>query len=98
MYRLIGVVEHSGSMRGGHYVAYVRGGSGETKEEQDGAYIEGRQSKCEKSTWFYCSDTHVRESGLGEVLGCEAYILFYQRIESGGGRVVYKNILKKVEE
>ncbi|KAG8369648.1 hypothetical protein BUALT_Bualt14G0035500 [Buddleja alternifolia] len=28
-YRLVGVVEHSGSMRGGHYVAYVRGGSGD---------------------------------------------------------------------
>ncbi|KAK4425241.1 Ubiquitin carboxyl-terminal hydrolase 2 [Sesamum alatum] len=25
IYRLVGVVEHSGSMRGGHYVAYVRG-------------------------------------------------------------------------
>ncbi|KAL6535275.1 ubiquitin-specific protease ubp2 [Orobanche minor] len=25
-YRLVGVVEHLGSMRGGHYVAYVRGG------------------------------------------------------------------------
>ncbi|KAM7252834.1 hypothetical protein ACFE04_008680 [Oxalis oulophora] len=26
IYRLIGVVEHQGSMRGGHYVAYIRGG------------------------------------------------------------------------
>ncbi|KAL0414057.1 UNVERIFIED_CONTAM: Ubiquitin carboxyl-terminal hydrolase 2 [Sesamum radiatum] len=25
IYRLVGVVEHTGSMRGGHYVAYVRG-------------------------------------------------------------------------
>ncbi|XVF38002.1 hypothetical protein REPUB_Repub20aG0060100 [Reevesia pubescens] len=25
-YRLVGVVEHSGTMRGGHYIAYVRGG------------------------------------------------------------------------
>ncbi|VFQ65180.1 unnamed protein product [Cuscuta campestris] len=30
-YQLLGVVEHSGTMRGGHYVAYVRGGrSGES--------------------------------------------------------------------
>ena len=26
VYRLAGLVEHSGTMRGGHYVAYVRGG------------------------------------------------------------------------
>ena len=25
-YHLVGLVEHSGTMRGGHYVAYVRGG------------------------------------------------------------------------
>ncbi|XP_073138486.1 ubiquitin carboxyl-terminal hydrolase 2 [Henckelia pumila] len=30
MYRLLGAVEHSGSMRTGHYVAYVRGGQGDS--------------------------------------------------------------------
>ncbi|KZV24718.1 ubiquitin carboxyl-terminal hydrolase 2-like [Dorcoceras hygrometricum] len=29
-YRLLGAVEHSGSMRSGHYVAYVRGGQGDS--------------------------------------------------------------------
>ncbi|XP_075516364.1 LOW QUALITY PROTEIN: ubiquitin carboxyl-terminal hydrolase 2-like [Primulina tabacum] len=29
-YRLLGAVEHSGSMRSGHYVAYMRGGQGDS--------------------------------------------------------------------
>ncbi|XP_021840577.2 ubiquitin carboxyl-terminal hydrolase 2-like [Spinacia oleracea] len=61
IYHLIGVVEHSGSMRGGHYVAYVRGGDrrkGRSEEET----IRGR------SVWY-------------EVLGCEAYILFYEKVK-----------------
>lgn len=49
-------------MRGGHYVAYVKG----TKNLGD-------------CIWYYASDTYVREASLEEVLGCEAYILFYQR-------------------
>ncbi|KNA06097.1 hypothetical protein SOVF_184260 [Spinacia oleracea] len=72
IYHLIGVVEHSGSMRGGHYVAYVRGGDrrkGRSEEET----IRGR------SVWYHTSDAYVRETTLEEVLGCEAYILFYEK-------------------
>ncbi|CAN0875368.1 Ubiquitin carboxyl-terminal hydrolase 2 [Linum grandiflorum] len=64
VYRLTGVVEHLGTMRGGHYVAYIRGVEG------DG----------EKSVWYHVSDSYVREASLDEVLRCEAYILFYQRV------------------
>ncbi|PKA47419.1 Ubiquitin carboxyl-terminal hydrolase 2 [Apostasia shenzhenica] len=63
-YRLLGVVEHSGSMGGGHYVAYVRGNR--------------RGDRTPK--WFYASDAHVREVSLTEVLQSEAYILFYEKI------------------
>ncbi|XP_059308197.1 ubiquitin carboxyl-terminal hydrolase 2-like [Lycium ferocissimum] len=69
-YRLVGVVEHSGTMRGGHYVAYVRGGpkiAGEDKDAKD--YV-----------WYYASDAYVREVPLEEVLRSEAYILFYEEI------------------
>ncbi|XP_072991726.1 ubiquitin carboxyl-terminal hydrolase 2-like [Typha latifolia] len=70
-YRLIGVVEHSGSMGGGHYVAYVRG-----------ERIRGRAQKAISSpSWFYASDSHVREVSLSEVLKSEAYILFYERVQ-----------------
>jgi ubiquitin carboxyl-terminal hydrolase 16/45 len=74
-YRLVGVVEHMGSMTGGHYIAYVRA-----------CKIGGRQQhprSVSKSSWFYASDGHVREASLEEVLNCEAYLLFYERVVEG---------------
>ncbi|KAL3506397.1 hypothetical protein ACH5RR_031779 [Cinchona calisaya] len=70
-YHLVGVVEHLGTMRGGHYVAYVRGGmkSTEKADKEDGDYV-----------WYHASDAYVREASLEEVLRSEAYILFYERI------------------
>nr|CAB3457505.1 unnamed protein product [Digitaria exilis] len=69
-YRLVSVVEHMGTMTGGHYVAYVRA-----------AKIGGRQQQNRGSqSWFYASDGHVRETSLEDVLNCEAYILFYERV------------------
>ncbi|KAL6846813.1 hypothetical protein ACP4OV_024261 [Aristida adscensionis] len=69
-YRLVGVVEHMGSMTGGHYIAYVRAGK-----------IGGRhQQQSSGKSWFYASDAHVREASLEEVLKCEAYLLFYERV------------------
>ncbi|GAB2295697.1 ubiquitin-specific protease ubp2, variant 2 [Dionaea muscipula] len=63
IYRLVGVVEHSGTMRGGHYVAYVRGG-----DRSRG-----------KPMWYYTCDAYVRETSLEDVLRTEAYILFYEK-------------------
>ncbi|XP_075113037.1 ubiquitin carboxyl-terminal hydrolase 2-like [Nicotiana tabacum] len=69
-YRLVGVVEHSGTMRGGHYIAYVRGGP----------KIAGKDKDAEDYVWYYASDAYVREVSLEEVLRSEAYILFYEEI------------------
>ncbi|GAQ83592.1 ubiquitin-specific protease [Klebsormidium nitens] len=71
-YRLIGCVEHSGSMRGGHYVAYVRG------TDRDG--LSAGEHEGESDTWWHISDAHVRKLSLAAVLKCEAYLLFYERI------------------
>ncbi|CAK9318862.1 unnamed protein product [Citrullus colocynthis] len=68
-YRLVGVVEHSGSMRGGHYVAYVRGSN---RKRSNG------EAEEDASVWYYASDAVVNEVTLDRVLGCEAYILFYE--------------------
>ena len=60
-------------MRGGHYVAYVRGGQrkrGNADEETGGSFT---------STWYNASDNYVREVSLEDVLRCEAYILFYEK-------------------
>ncbi|KAI9075813.1 hypothetical protein K1719_042299 [Acacia pycnantha] len=74
-YRLVGVVEHSGTMRGGHYVAYVRGVQRNKEADEEN----------EKWTWYHASDAYVREVSLKEVLACEAYILFYERRKASLG-------------
>lgn len=73
IYRLIGIVEHSGTMRSGHYVAYIRGPEAEDcqKAENDGL--------CAESTWYRISDTFVRKLSLSEVLQSQAYLLFYEK-------------------
>lgn len=72
MYQLIGTVEHSGTMRGGHYVAYVKGSVNYEESEAD-------DSPKGASTWYYISDSHVRKTSLEAVLQSEAYLLFYER-------------------
>uniref|UniRef100_A0AC34GK40 USP domain-containing protein n=1 Tax=Panagrolaimus sp. ES5 TaxID=591445 RepID=A0AC34GK40_9BILA len=34
----------------------------------------------ENATWYYASDSHVRQINVNEVKNAEAYILFYERI------------------
>lgn len=69
LYHLVGLVEHSGTMRGGHYVAYVRG------DKRGKAGTEGSSAG-----WFHISDAHVRQVSIEQVLNREAYLLFYERI------------------
>uniref|UniRef100_A0A0E0CE76 USP domain-containing protein n=1 Tax=Oryza meridionalis TaxID=40149 RepID=A0A0E0CE76_9ORYZ len=68
-YRLVGVVEHRGlGNDAGHFLAYVRASP--------------RQQTSGSSSWFRASDDSIREVSLEEVLKCEAYLLFYERMES----------------
>ncbi|XP_057835607.1 ubiquitin carboxyl-terminal hydrolase 2 isoform X2 [Cryptomeria japonica] len=73
IYHLIGVVEHSGSMRGGHYVAYVRGPRDEKMQEVND------EDDPNQSTWYCISDSSVRKISFSEVLQREAYLLFYEK-------------------
>ncbi|RLM91770.1 ubiquitin carboxyl-terminal hydrolase 2-like [Panicum miliaceum] len=71
-YRLVGVIEHIGnSLKQCHYVAYVRGSRTGSKQQQSSG----------SSTWFHVSDSIIREVSLANVLKCEAYLLFYEKIE-----------------
>ncbi|KAL1807171.1 hypothetical protein ACET3Z_030239 [Daucus carota] len=71
IYRLLGVVEHLGTIRGGHYVAYIRGGL---------KSMEIEKANSDDYTWYHASDTYIRQVSFEEVLRCEAYILFYEEI------------------
>ncbi|VAI86399.1 unnamed protein product [Triticum turgidum subsp. durum] len=70
-YRQVGVIEHHGhTLNVGHYAAYVRAGR---KEQSSGS-----------SSWVCATDRVIKEVPLKEVLGCEAYMLFYERMDGRG--------------
>lgn len=86
-YHLVGVIEHTGTMRAGHYVAYVRrpvqpegkaDAGEEGKEEQD--LIEGQQSQQPSYAWFHVSDANVKRVSQAQVLRAQAYVLMYELI------------------
>ncbi|KAH9313696.1 hypothetical protein KI387_022323 [Taxus chinensis] len=67
VYHLRGVVEHMGSMRSGHYVAYVR------RHEDESYHDVRRDGHPEQSLWYYASDSLVRRISFSEVLQNEEY-------------------------
>uniref|UniRef100_A0A0D9XA17 Ubiquitin carboxyl-terminal hydrolase n=1 Tax=Leersia perrieri TaxID=77586 RepID=A0A0D9XA17_9ORYZ len=67
-YRLVAVIEHQGfSLNSGHFLAYARPNP---PQQTNGS-----------SSWFCASDAEIKEISFEEVLKCEAYLLFYERIE-----------------
>uniref|UniRef100_A0A8C5DR95 Ubiquitin carboxyl-terminal hydrolase n=1 Tax=Gouania willdenowi TaxID=441366 RepID=A0A8C5DR95_GOUWI len=73
LYSLYGIVEHSGTMRSGHYTAYVKVRPACPKSSSNGL----PQSK---GSWFHISDTSVQPVSESKVQSCQAYLLFYERI------------------
>ncbi|KAJ3072563.1 ubiquitin-specific protease ubp2 [Podochytrium sp. JEL0797] len=83
VYRLYGVVVHSGSLYGGHYIAFVRCRVPEGVEVSE-AVKEGEVGGAEgKEVWICASDTSVRLSSFEEVVGQQAYLLFYEHVDGG---------------
>lgn len=92
LYSLYGVVEHSGSINGGHYVAYVKVRPQLDKNSYRWNFLPRNQAeKLEKiappadpevpsGKWYYISDSYVSEVSEEKVLGTQAYLLFYERI------------------
>jgi ubiquitin C-terminal hydrolase len=64
MYDLCAVIEHYGGAIGGHYATFRRVLLDESTKQV---------------TWFYASDMDVQPTTEARVLGCEAYLLFYER-------------------
>ncbi|NXK21101.1 UBP45 hydrolase, partial [Arenaria interpres] len=85
LYSLYGIVEHSGSMRGGHYAAYVKV---RTPSKKLLEHISATKSVlglkeamgASAGQWVYVSDAHVQMVPESRVLNAQAYLLFYERL------------------
>lgn len=94
LYSLYGIVEHSGSIHGGHYVAYVKVRQpleansyrwqfipkNQTEKGEKGPKGALGEPQVPAGRWYYISDSHVAEVPESKVLGAQAYLLFYERI------------------
>ncbi|XP_007941702.1 ubiquitin carboxyl-terminal hydrolase 16 [Orycteropus afer afer] len=83
LYSLYGVVEHSGTMRSGHYTAYAKARSANSHLSNLVLHSDIPQDSEMESTkgqWFHISDTHVQAVPTTKVLNSQAYLLFYERI------------------
>uniref|UniRef100_A0A8D3EAF2 Ubiquitin carboxyl-terminal hydrolase 16 n=1 Tax=Scophthalmus maximus TaxID=52904 RepID=A0A8D3EAF2_SCOMX len=79
LYSLYGIVEHSGTMRSGHYTAYVKARPDCPKPMSNGLAA-GGDAEPPKGSWFHVSDTSVQPVSENKVQSCQAYLLFYERI------------------
>ncbi|PNT70619.1 uncharacterized protein LOC100823751 [Brachypodium distachyon] len=83
-YCLAAVIVHDGPMlREGHNFAYVRA-------RQLGGQ---QQESCGTPLWFCASDESITQVELKQVLECQAYILFYERVEQPKAKSVLENHL-----
>ncbi|KAG5888954.1 hypothetical protein JTB14_012213, partial [Gonioctena quinquepunctata] len=94
LYSLYGVVEHSGSIHGGHYVAYIKVRPPLEENSYRWQYLpKNQKEKTDNSPndalgepevppgkWYYVSDSHAAEVQESKVLSAQAYLLFYERI------------------
>ncbi|XP_076136314.1 ubiquitin carboxyl-terminal hydrolase 45 [Alosa pseudoharengus] len=81
LYSLYGIVEHSGSMRGGHYTAYVKVRNPVKRSDQRRNHSGGREaSASSQGQWVYVSDTNVQTVPESRVLNSQAYLLFYEEL------------------
>ncbi|XP_070822794.1 ubiquitin carboxyl-terminal hydrolase 45 isoform X2 [Chaetodon trifascialis] len=82
LYSLYGIVEHSGSMRGGHYTAYVKVRAPQRRTELHHRNLSGARDAGSSSQgqWVYISDTTVQSVPESRVLNSQAYLLFYEEM------------------
>ncbi|NXR14869.1 UBP16 hydrolase, partial [Semnornis frantzii] len=83
LYSLYGVVEHSGTMRSGHYTAYTKMRNMNNNLSDlvlRGQAPQALETEPVKGQWFHISDTHVQAVSAAKVLNSQAYLLFYERL------------------
>ncbi|KAI7800642.1 ubiquitin carboxyl-terminal hydrolase 16 [Triplophysa rosa] len=74
LYSLYGIVEHSGTMRSGHYTAYVKSRTSTHNSAENG------DVEASKGSWFHVSDTSIHPVTEAKVQSSQAYLLFYEKI------------------
>ncbi|XP_046873742.1 ubiquitin carboxyl-terminal hydrolase 16 isoform X2 [Hypomesus transpacificus] len=79
LYSLYGIVEHSGTMRSGHYTAYVKTQLNCSLDPHNGVADQGEAGTC-RGSWFHVSDSSVKHVMESKVQSSQAYILFYERL------------------
>ncbi|XP_011606953.2 ubiquitin carboxyl-terminal hydrolase 16 isoform X1 [Takifugu rubripes] len=79
LYSLYGIVVHSGTMRSGHYTAYVKVRPEGPKLASNGLAGQA-DAESPRGKWFHISDTHVQPVSESNVQSCQAYLLFYERV------------------
>nr|XP_014351696.1 PREDICTED: ubiquitin carboxyl-terminal hydrolase 16 isoform X2 [Latimeria chalumnae] len=82
LYNLYGIVEHTGTMRSGHYTAYVkvRAPSSHLSDHiLTGTIPQATKAEAPRGSWFHVSDTHVQPVPETKVVNSQAYLLFYER-------------------
>ncbi|XP_064880246.1 LOW QUALITY PROTEIN: ubiquitin carboxyl-terminal hydrolase 16 [Oncorhynchus nerka] len=79
LYSLYGIVEHSGTMRSGHYTAYVKARPFYPSTTHNGLDTHGEPVPV-KGAWFHVSDSSVQPVTESKVQSSQAYLLFYERI------------------
>ncbi|CAM4556046.1 unnamed protein product [Leuciscus chuanchicus] len=79
LYSLYGIVEHSGTMRSGHYTAYVKSRPSTHNYVENGSAA-GCNAEVSKGSWFHVSDSSVHPVPEAKVQSSQAYLLFYEKI------------------
>uniref|UniRef100_E2QRF0 Ubiquitin carboxyl-terminal hydrolase n=1 Tax=Homo sapiens TaxID=9606 RepID=E2QRF0_HUMAN len=85
LYGLYGIVEHSGSMREGHYTAYVKVRTPSRKLSEHNTKkknVPGLKAADNESAgqWVHVSDTYLQVVPESRALSAQAYLLFYERV------------------
>ncbi|XP_062511576.1 ubiquitin carboxyl-terminal hydrolase 16-like isoform X2 [Corticium candelabrum] len=88
LYSLYGIVEHVGTLRSGHYTAYVklRSSPCQLNHKQDipelnEVVVESKAvATGTESNWYHISDSKVSCVSEDRVRSSQAYILFYERL------------------
>ena len=85
LYGLRGVVDHSGGMFGGHYVAHVNIADWNAKNSfarKNGTYKspDSNRKSALPEEWYTISDSHISNTNHADVFSSQAYILFYERL------------------